>query len=146
MRVGRYDKGGTGVGPGPLPVITTLVNAGDARLRHQAVALLPAANPYRRERITASNLEAGAGALLEVYTRRSPWRWTSFDEPDLVRLDRGPNRHLAVGVGIHRCLGMHLARVMTRVALEEFSTRSQTSTSPTMQKSRTIQTQMSFLD
>lgn len=43
-----------------------------------------------------------------------------FPDPDTVRLDRYPNRHLGFGVGIHRCLGMHLARMEGRVALEAF--------------------------
>lgn len=48
---------------------------------------------------------------------------TAFPDPDRVILDRHPNRHLGFGVGIHRCLGMHLARVMFRVALEEILDR-----------------------
>jgi cytochrome P450 len=44
----------------------------------------------------------------------------AFPEPDQVRLDRSPNRHLAFGSGAHRCLGAHLARMELRVALEEF--------------------------
>lgn len=42
-----------------------------------------------------------------------------FDRPDEVVLDRQPNRHLAFGVGNHRCLGSNLARLEFRVALEE---------------------------
>ena len=42
----------------------------------------------------------------------------AFDEPDRVLLDRDVNRHLAFGLGIHRCLGSHLARLELRVALE----------------------------
>ena len=42
-----------------------------------------------------------------------------FPDPDAVILDRSPNRHLAFGVGIHRCLGSGLARMELRVALEE---------------------------
>jgi cytochrome P450 len=42
-----------------------------------------------------------------------------FDHPDDVILDRSPNRHVAFGVGAHRCLGLHLGRMETRVVLEE---------------------------
>lgn len=43
-----------------------------------------------------------------------------FDDPAEVRLDRSPNRHVAFGVGIHRCLGSHLARMEVTVAIERF--------------------------
>ena len=46
-----------------------------------------------------------------------------FPEPDKVVLDRSPNRHLAFGMGPHRCIGMHLARIEVRVVLEELLTR-----------------------
>ncbi len=42
-----------------------------------------------------------------------------FDEPEEVVLDRSPNPHLAFGVGPHRCIGMHLARTMFQVMLDE---------------------------
>src|SRR5207302_1709889 len=40
-----------------------------------------------------------------------------FDRPGEVVLDRSPNRHLAFGVGPHRCIGMHIARTMFQVLL-----------------------------
>jgi len=36
---------------------------------------------------------------------------SAFAEADTFVIDRDPNRHLAFGVGIHRCPGSHLARV-----------------------------------
>ena len=41
-----------------------------------------------------------------------------FEEPDRVILDRVSNRHAAFGLGIHRCVGSHLARMELKVALE----------------------------
>lgn len=56
--------------------------------------------------------------------------WTSanrdgskFPEPDQCVLDRQPNRHLAFGAGIHRCLGAELARVELRIGLGEMLRR-----------------------
>ncbi len=40
-----------------------------------------------------------------------------FERPDEVVIDRQANRHLAFGVGIHRCLGSNLARMELAVAL-----------------------------
>jgi len=47
----------------------------------------------------------------------------AFDRPDEVLLDREVNRHLAFGVGIHRCAGSNLARMELRVALEAWLAR-----------------------
>jgi cytochrome P450 len=40
-----------------------------------------------------------------------------FDRADEVVIDREESRHAAFGLGIHRCLGSHLARMELRVAL-----------------------------
>jgi cytochrome P450 len=46
-----------------------------------------------------------------------------FPDADEVHLDRTENRHAAFGLGIHRCIGSHLARMELRVALEEWMKR-----------------------
>jgi cytochrome P450 len=46
-----------------------------------------------------------------------------YDRPSEVDFDRGPFRHISFGVGPHRCLGSHLARVELTVALEEWHRR-----------------------
>jgi cytochrome P450 len=38
-----------------------------------------------------------------------------FERADQIVLDRAPNRHVAFGLGPHRCIGSHLARVMSEV-------------------------------
>ena len=44
----------------------------------------------------------------------------AFPDAGDVVLDRQPNRHLAFGAGIHRCVGSHLARMELHVALREW--------------------------
>jgi cytochrome P450 len=46
-----------------------------------------------------------------------------FGDAQVVRFERDPNRHLAFGGGIHRCLGSHLARQELRIALREWHRR-----------------------
>jgi cytochrome P450 len=41
-----------------------------------------------------------------------------FEDADRVVIDRQVNRHAAFGLGVHRCVGSHLARMELRVALE----------------------------
>jgi cytochrome P450 len=43
---------------------------------------------------------------------------SQFDRADEIVIDREANRHAAFGLGIHRCVGSHLARMELRVALE----------------------------
>jgi cytochrome P450 len=47
----------------------------------------------------------------------------AFEDADKFIIDRQVNRHLAFGLGIHRCAGSNLARLEMRVALEEFLKR-----------------------
>ena len=46
-----------------------------------------------------------------------------FDRAGDVVIDREVNRHAAFGLGIHRCIGSHLARMELRVALEAWLER-----------------------
>jgi cytochrome P450 len=46
-----------------------------------------------------------------------------FDRAGEIVIDREVNRHAAFGLGIHRCIGSHLARMELRVALEAWLER-----------------------
>ena len=46
-----------------------------------------------------------------------------FKDADQFIIDRAENRHVAFGLGIHRCAGSNLARLELRVAIEEFIKR-----------------------
>ena len=42
-----------------------------------------------------------------------------FEDPDVFRVDRRPNKHIAFGYGPHMCIGQHLAKTEMRIFLEE---------------------------
>lgn len=47
----------------------------------------------------------------------------AFERPDEVDFERNSTRQLAFGIGPHRCLGMHLARRIISVAMQEWHAR-----------------------
>lgn len=64
-----------------------------------------------------------AGSTVTVLLGSGNTDDSEFGDGDAVRFDRDPNRHMAFGGGIHRCLGSHLARQELRVALREWHRR-----------------------
>jgi cytochrome P450 len=67
------------------------------------------------------HLEAGDQLMLMwAAANRDPGR---FFEPDRCVIDRSPNEHVTFGRGIHRCIGIDLARLEIRVAVEELLDR-----------------------
>lgn len=58
--------------------------------------------------------------LLWASANRDP---AHFPDPDVYRLEREPNDHLTFGRGIHRCIGLELARLELRVTVEELLSR-----------------------
>jgi cytochrome P450 len=46
-----------------------------------------------------------------------------FEDADKFVIDRRENRHVAFGLGIHRCAGSNLARLELKVAIQEFIKR-----------------------
>jgi cytochrome P450 len=46
-----------------------------------------------------------------------------FDEPNVVKLDRRPNPHVAFGFGAHLCLGAHHARAIMRGLIRALAER-----------------------
>ncbi len=68
--------------------------------------------------IRGREIKAGERILLTFGAgNRDP---DAFEDPDEIRFDRAKNRHLAFGLGIHRCLGSNLARRELVIGLEEF--------------------------
>ena len=90
--------------------------------------LLRAYAPVTMARIVAEETEIGGCPVHERDWVLLPFPAANldpeeFEDPEEVVLDRQRNRHLAFGVGIHRCIGSNLARMELRVALEEWMAR-----------------------
>ena len=93
-----------------------LAAAVDEFLRFEAPVQGFARTVTRDIEIGGCPIPAGATVfLLWGSANRDP---EAFARADEMILDRRPNRHLTFGVGGHRCLGAHLARVEMRVVLE----------------------------
>jgi len=61
-----------------------------------------------------------AGERLVVHFASANHDERMFEDPGRLVFDRSRNPHLSFGLGVHRCIGMHLARLQIRVAVEEF--------------------------
>jgi cytochrome P450 len=71
--------------------------------------------------VNGACMHAGDRVLLSFpAANRDP---DAFEDADKVLIDRAVNRHVAFGVGIHRCAGSNLARMELRIALEEWMSR-----------------------
>jgi cytochrome P450 len=90
--------------------------------------LLRAYSPVTMGRIVAEDVEIGgcpmkAGDRVLMSFPAANRDERAFPDADKVIIDRARNRHVAFGVGIHRCAGSNLARMELKVALEEWLTR-----------------------
>jgi cytochrome P450 len=68
-------------------------------------------------------VEVPKGAIVLLVNGAANRDPRAFDEPDRFIVDRPIERHLAFGHGIHFCLGASLARLETRIALQELLAR-----------------------
>ncbi|HWC82155.1 MAG TPA: cytochrome P450 [Pseudonocardiaceae bacterium] len=62
-------------------------------------------------------LKAGDRLAIHFYSANRDGR--RFDRPDELDFDRPDATSLAFGLGVHRCLGLHFARIQLAIAFEE---------------------------
>lgn len=76
-----------------------------------------------RNRVAVGGVQLEPGqivGLIHPVTNRDPQQ---FPHPDRFIPERGPNRHFALGTGIHHCLGAYLAKVEAIAMIERFLAR-----------------------
>jgi cytochrome P450 len=66
-------------------------------------------------------MEEGARVLLVTGSANRDER--AYDEPDRFDIERAGHVALGLGHGVHFCLGASLARLESRIAIEEFAAR-----------------------
>ncbi len=84
--------------------------------------------PVTMARLVAEEVEIGGQTLAKrdwvllpfPAANRDP---EAFDQAGEFIIDRARNRHVAFGLGIHRCLGSNLARMELTIAVEEWMKR-----------------------
>ncbi|GAA1268826.1 cytochrome P450 [Pseudonocardia aurantiaca] len=64
-----------------------------------------------------------AGDRLAVHWRSGNRDESKFDNPDRLDFERSRNPHAAFGIGIHRCLGQHFARLQLEIAVNRLLAR-----------------------
>ena len=64
-----------------------------------------------------------AGDRVLVSRHSANYDVAQFQDPDVFIPDRFPNRHVSFGLGVHRCVGSHLARLMFQEMLGQILER-----------------------
>jgi len=76
------------------------------------------------EDVTIGGVGISAGESVAISLHAANHDPAHFDAPGTVRLDRADaSHHLALGHGIHRCLGQYLAKLELRIALTSLMRR-----------------------
>jgi cytochrome P450 len=101
--------------PGRIP------NAVEEVLRYTSPSQYQGRTLMRDVTLHGETIPRGARVLLLTASANHDER--VFEDPDRFDIDRTQLVPLALGYGVHSCLGAALARLESRVALEEFSRR-----------------------
>jgi len=78
---------------------------------------------FAREALVFEGVSLPKGARVSAFLLGANHDPARRDDPGTLVPDRRPNAHLGFGFGPHTCLGMQLARLEARVALERLFTR-----------------------
>jgi len=111
------------------PEVPALLRANPERIPDAVEELLRLDGPFVCiTRTTTCDVEVGGrqikkGEKVLLYWASADRDDDQYADSDSFDLERGSGRHLAFGVGPHRCVGSSLARMQLRVALEEILRR-----------------------
>jgi cytochrome P450 len=93
----------------------------DEFLRLESPITFLARTVTRDTEIDGCPMKAGDRIALHYASANRDERY--FDHSDQLDFDREKNPHVAFGIGLHRCLGLHFARLQIAIAFEELLPR-----------------------
>ncbi len=73
--------------------------------------------------VEIGGIEMAPGTLIHIGIGAANRDPDEFGEPHRLDIARTPNRHLAFGSGVHRCVGLPLARIEGQIAISRFLAR-----------------------
>lgn len=100
---------------------TLMIHVVDEALRYEAPVVAMARTVTRANTLGDADLSPGDKVLLLFAAANRDA--SHFADADVFVATRDPNPHLSFGLGVHRCLGEHLARMEMRIVLEEVVSR-----------------------
>ncbi|MCU1344290.1 MAG: Camphor 5-monooxygenase [Acidimicrobiia bacterium] len=89
-------------------------------LRYYAIVNPPR---YAVQDVELAGVTIKRGDMVQILTSLGTRDPVEFEGADIVDFDRHSNRHMAFGLGPHRCVGSHLARDEAVIALQELLAR-----------------------
>ena len=100
---------------------TSIPSIVEELLRWETPVMVVGRTATEATEISGCPVDAGEQVLLIIGSANTDDE--AIEDAQEVQWDRTPNRHMAFGAGIHRCLGSHLARLELLVALREWHAR-----------------------
>jgi cytochrome P450 len=93
----------------------------DEFLRFDSPIMFMARTVTRETELSGCPLKPGHRVAIHfAAANRDP---AQFENPDELNFDRRRNPHVAFGLGAHRCIGLHFARLQIQIAFEELFAR-----------------------
>lgn len=95
---------------------TLIKSALEELLRYTAPVFI-STERYAREDVTIQGVTISRGEMTLGVIGSANRDETVFENPDILDIEREPNKHLSFGHGIHYCLGAALARLEAQIAI-----------------------------
>lgn len=73
--------------------------------------------------VTLGGVDIPAGAFITLAIAAANRDPAAFPDPDRLDIGRTPNRHVAFASGVHVCVGLAIARMEGRIAIQRFLQR-----------------------